>query len=178
MVLTQQPQREMLALFYTETFSSSTNHSYSGVRLGSPPAGVIDKAGFNSSKRAHPVRAGVNLCRQWLWVQLTHLCCVLLICFVVGALPRAAAVTELCPDAAVPGSVAGEPPRVAARLGAGALCCSSPRSSSAPLAAPSSCSRQRFHVLPAAALTSRLCLQIMGKLLKFWQEGQAFTSLA
>lgn len=111
MVLTQQPQREMLALFYTETFSSSTNHSYSGVRLGSPPAGVIDKAGFNSSKRAHPVRAGVNLCRQWLWVQLTHLCCVLLICFVVGALPRAAAVTELCPDAAVPGSVAGEPPR-------------------------------------------------------------------
>lgn len=104
-------QREMLALFYIETFSSSTNHSYSGVRLGSPLAVVIDKAGFNSSKRARPAWAGVNLCRQWLWVQLTHVCFVLLIRFVVVALPGAAAVPELCPDAAVPGSVAGEPPR-------------------------------------------------------------------
>lgn len=171
-------QREMLALFSIETFSSSTNHSYSGVRLGSPLAGVIDKAGFNSSKRARPAWAGVNLCRQWLWVQLTHVCFVLLICFVMVALPGAAAVPELCPDAAVPGSVAGEPLHGRWGLGAGAPRCSSPRSSSAPLAAPSSCSRQRFHILPAAAFTSRLCLQIMGKLLKFWQEGQAFTSLA
>lgn len=68
-------QREMLALFYIETFSSSTNHSYSGVRLGSPLAVVIDKAGFNSSKRARPAWASVNLCRQWLWVQLTHVFC-------------------------------------------------------------------------------------------------------
>lgn len=104
-------QREMLALFYIETFSSSTNHSYSGVRLGSPLAGVIDKAGFNSSKRARPAWAGVNLCRQWLWVQLTHVCFVLLIRFVVVALPGAAAVLELCPNAAVPALVAGEPPR-------------------------------------------------------------------
>ena len=52
----RQPQREMLALFNTETFSSSTNHNEGGVRLASPVTRIISNAGFNYAKRVPCIR--------------------------------------------------------------------------------------------------------------------------